>query len=463
MKKLTAVIWAMFGFATLMVPLNGQAISGENVFEGNLPRSAEIGFSTRTVDGASTFDSPALVVGDVSPRSAAINAGLQAGDVLKALNGEAFRAAIDMEEALGNLPGSKEMSLEIERRGQTLTIKYTPPSVPLENIPGLDTVYGVLNSSTGLTLRTILTSPENMEGKLPGILLSDWTSCDSTEVPLHRQRGWLNLVRGVAQRSNAVFLRIDKPGVGDSLGSCSELDIDTTIAYQKEGLELLRQHPDVDPAKLFVFGQSLGSIIAPLVAEGEGVLGIFGFNVGASTWFERMLFFERKQRELSGAPAREIDADMKVLTTFYFHYLVEQKSPEEIIAENPEMARVWAEEVSYNSRTKHYGRPIAFHHQMQQKNFAAAWVNSNAHVLALFGEFDQFEGVDAAETVVNAVNNARPGTAKLVIFPNMNHQAELYPSRKAASRGGSKMIGAGLLVEEIVIWLKQVQRKGPVQ
>lgn len=426
-------------------------------FEGELPRRASLSFQTAPEGEGGFFDAPRLAVSAVEAGSPAGSAGLRPGDVLAAINGEAMSSALHASETLGNLPGNAEVTLEITRDGEHHHIAFTPAAEPLENLEEVNTTYGVLRMDDGTPLRTLLTRPLDAEGPLPAILLSDWTSCGSVEAPRSIQRGWVNLVRGVVETTGMVVLRVDKPGVGDSLGRCSELDFEETVAYQKKALRQLKARPDVDPDKVFVFGESVGSFMAPLVARGEDVAGLFVYGGGATTWFERMVRFERKQRELSGRSLDELDREMKRLIRFYHYYLVEALSLDEIFARHPEMRKVWEDDVSYNSSIRHYGRPIAFHQQAQRHDFSRAWVESEAPALVLMGEYDQFESITGARTIVRAVNRARPGESELIVYPRMNHQLELYPTREAAAAGsGERIVGAELVLEDIRTWLATI-------
>lgn len=426
-------------------------------FEGDLPRRAALSFRTAPEGEGGLFDAPRLAVSAVEEGSPAASAGLQPGDVLAAINGKAASSALHASETLGNLPGDAQVTLEIIRDGERRRVAFTPAAEPLENLEGVHTTYGVLEMDDGTPLRTLLTRPLEAEGPLPAILLSDWTSCSSVEAPRSIQRGWVNLVRGVVETTGMIVLRVDKPGVGDSLGRCSELDFDETVAYQTKALRQLMARADVDADLVFVFGESVGSYMAPLVARGEDVAGIFVYGGGAATWFERMVRFERKQRELSGRPPDELDREMKRLIRFYHYYLVEALTLDEMFTRHPELREVWENDVSYNSSTKHYGRPVAFHQQAQRHDFAAAWVEADAPVLVLMGEYDQFESIAGARTIVRAVTRARPGEAELIVYPRMNHQLELYPTREAAAgASGERIVGAALVLADIRAWLQDL-------
>ena len=461
-KKHSISIFKVF-VILIILSLQSLTLFGQSValysFEGELPRRARLGFTTGTVGTQSIFDASQLKVTSVDSTSPAFKSNLRTDDIILSINGEQVSSAISGNERLGNLPGQEQVKLRIKRNGSNKTISFTPDSEPLEGLNLVHTTYGVLETDDGTKLRSLITKPLAAEGKLPAIFLSDWTSCGSVEAPYHLNRGWLELVRDLAERSGMIMMRVDKPGVGDSQGSCSELDFNETIAYQKKAIKELKSRPDVDNKSIFVFGESVGSLMAPIVAKGENVAGIFIYGGGSSTWFERMVHFERKQRELGGTTSSilEIDKEMKDIIRFYHYYLNEGMMPEEIFNFNDDFRRIWEEEVSYNSKRKHYGRPISFHHQAQQHDFTKAWIQADAPGLVLIGKYDQFESIQGAESIVNAVNLVNPGSATLIIYPNLNHQLEVYPTPQAAMRGSSNPVsGASIVLHDILNWMQEI-------
>jgi hypothetical protein len=70
---------------------------------------------------------------------------------------------------------------------------------PLQAMPGLETQYGVVRTSEGARLRTIVTRPLGARGALPAIFVTQWVSCGSLDVAagsegllpdLAKQSGW---------------------------------------------------------------------------------------------------------------------------------------------------------------------------------------------------------------------------------------------------------------------------------
>lgn len=280
---------------------------------------------------------------------------------------------------------------------------------PLESIEGLDSHYGVLETRDGTRLRTVLTRPAGSRGRLPAILFVQWLSCESIELPASQTDGWSRMLRRIARDSGAVMLRTDKAGVGDSEGGpCAELDYETELAHHREALAALRRSGHADPERILIFGASMGGNMAPLVAQGKEVAGIMIWGGGAHTWFERMLGFERRAKELGGWPAAELDGYMKSLTRFLHGYLVEGLAPEAIAEREPALGGVWRQIVGTGAGS-HYGRPLAFHRQAQARDWAAAWAQVQAPVLAVYGEYDWFESAEAHRLVADIANRGRPG------------------------------------------------------
>jgi dienelactone hydrolase len=323
---------------------------------------------------------------------------------------------------------------------------------PLESIPGLDSRYGVLETTDGSRLRTILTRPVGARGRLPAILFVQWLSCDSIELPAKQQDGWSRMLRRLAQDSGFVMVRTEKAGVGDSEGDCASLDYETELAHHRAALAALRRSPDVDPEKIVVFGASMGGNMAPLVAAGQPVAGVMIWGGGAWSWYERMLGFERRAKELSAVPAVELDAYMRSLERFLLAYLLDRKDPAQIVREQPALAGTW-EKIVGTAPDSHYGRPLAFHQQAAAQDWAAAWAQVNAPVLAVYGEYDWFEEAGAHRLVADIANRRQAGQGEFVVIPATDHHFERFPDAAAAFRGAGGTNNADAAVSVMLRWL----------
>jgi pimeloyl-ACP methyl ester carboxylesterase len=316
--------------------------------------------------------------------------------------------------------------------------------------PGVTTEYGALQVAPGIRLRTFLTRPEGVAASAPAVLFLGWLSCDSVELRRNATDGWSRMLEGLVRGSNAVVMRVDKRGVGDSEGGpCAALDYTTELADYRKALATLKQTPGVDPQRVVVFGASMGGTMAPLLAE-DGVAGVIDWGAGALTWFERTLAFERNALQLSGkTPGGGIDQAMRDRQHFLHAYLVRGESPARIIAAQPRQKAVWEALVGVSDGMQ-YGRPAAFHQQAQQQSWAAAWSRVKVPALVLYGGNDWFEDARGFE-LIGTIN---PGVRVLRI-PGLDHHFTRYGSLKDAFAEAGGQVDAEAALAVMLPWLEQ--------
>src|SRR5688572_13230141 len=199
---------------------------------------------------------------------------------------------------------------------------------PLVSLPGLDTEYGVVRTSDGVRLRTILTRPKGTRELLPAVFLTQWVSCGSLDFSGTRQ----SPLTMIAETPGIILIRVERAGIGDSEGpACSALDYDTEVRHYREAFDQIARHTWVDPDRIVIYGNSLGSTTAPLIAQGKKVAGVAVQGGGAVTYLERMINFDRIYLERSGkyTPA-QIHEEMNRRIPFHVEYLVNGKTPEQI-------------------------------------------------------------------------------------------------------------------------------------
>jgi pimeloyl-ACP methyl ester carboxylesterase len=318
-----------------------------------------------------------------------------------------------------------------------------------ESYEGIRVEYGAVASPGGPLLRTIVTRPARASGQLPALFLAGWLSCDSVEAPDGSRDSTAAMLRGLASGSGMLFYRVDKAGVGDSEGVCAESDFDAELGGYRAAFRQLRSRPDVDPARIFVFGWSNGGGFAPLVPEGSPVAGYVVAGGWVKTWFEHMMEIERRQMTLSGEPPGEVNEGMRRRSAFYDRYLNLAMTPAAIVKERPDLAPVWTDEPE-----RQYGRPATYYRQLQRLNLEAAWAGVEAPVLSIHGEFDFIMSRDDQERIAAIVNARRPGLGRFVEIPGMDH---VFGRHGTAAEGMTRM-GQGAFardaLETILEWLR---------
>ena len=80
---------------------------------------------------------------------------------------------------------------------------------PRESYPNVDVIYDSITVSHGERLRTIITKPHDVKGKLPVIFVAGWLSCDSVEAPADTKDATGIVFRGLAQLQGFCLFRLD--------------------------------------------------------------------------------------------------------------------------------------------------------------------------------------------------------------------------------------------------------------
>ena len=322
-----------------------------------------------------------------------------------------------------------------------------------ESYPNVDVIYDSVATPRGERLRTIITKPRNAKGKLPIIFVAGWLSCDSVEAPAGTKDATGLVFRGLAQLPEFSLFRVDKQGVGDSEGVCSETDFDSELAGYRAAFRALKNYDFIDSNRVYILGISNGGGFAPLIpetdAEQRQVRGYLSVGGWATTWFEHMLEIERRRFTLMGKSPGEITDRMKKAATLYYEWLIKGRTVDEILKGQPDLEELWPEGKDHAHL---YGRPLAFYEQLQKLNLAAAWSKVDVATYALRGQFDWIMSPQDASLIASYVNSNRQLAASYEV-PQMGHTFQHFLSFADAFKGKEAPFDpkvTGLLVE----WLK---------
>jgi pimeloyl-ACP methyl ester carboxylesterase len=324
----------------------------------------------------------------------------------------------------------------------------TGAALPYEQIAGRVVEYASVTSSRGHRVRTITTRPA-AAGRLPVIVFIPWLSCDSVESPRGPKDGWSRMLHAVASGVDALFVRVDKPGVGDSQGDCSRTTLEDDLAAYRAAIRAAIERTDVDPSRLTLFGGSIGGALAALLArefKAHAIVSAGGFS---RTWGEHILAHERRRLTLSGSTPAQVNAALRGFVEFYAFYLDSGMTPGQVLAQHPELKAIW-----YDAPEHQYGRHARYFQEVQAQNVEAAWDAVRVPTLVLWGEYDWIMSRADQERVVEIVNANTPGLAQLAIIAGMNHHFERFPTPLKAFReeGGTYAEDAAAL---LIDWLRR--------
>lgn len=308
--------------------------------------------------------------------------------------------------------------------GVALLLPFQAPAqqVPSrERFQNAEVLYDWVSNSRGDKLRTFVTRPKNVAGRVPVLFFVGWLSCDSVEYPHGETDGFGALILRLIDQSNYATVRTEKPGVGESQGTpCNKADFQSELEGYQAAFDSMSKYEALDLDRVFVIGLSNGGGFGPLVSRERPVRGFIAAGSWGRTWYEHMLENERVRLTTEGKSAAEVNDKLKVFAQFYDLYLIQRQTPEEILRQHPQWKNVW-----YDEPDGQYGRPAAFYQQLQALNLGQLWQNVNAPVLVIHGSKDTIMSRADSSAIAEIVNRSHPGKARYVEVDGMTHGFEI--------------------------------------
>ncbi len=410
-----------------------------------LPRKVMFGVGTKPLDG-STAVAHHLKPGDgvlvtlVVPDSTAARLGVRVGDVITSVNQKTFANNEDLAAFARTLNAGDPVEIAFIANGLKTTHAGFAQGRPMETSDLAEVRYGAVDYALG-TLRTILHIPKNKPGKLPVIFYLQGYPCASMEYLPDSKAAGKQAIDAWVGAGYAVF-RVERPNLGDSRASkdCRDTDFDEELAAHVAAYKKLLSDDFVDLGNVFLFGHSLGSVTAPLLAQTFQPKGIMVYGVVLRSWFEYFVDIERVQALYYGESRVAAERAARELMPVYFEWLENGKSPAQL-KQNPAFKRVFDAPGNPMNVSGDYffGRHYRFWHTLNKKHMALAWSKVTGKVLALHGEFDvQAINATDAQNIAAVVNESHAGNGAFVLIPKAEHgflKAESHAAVVAASRG----------------------------
>ena len=330
---------------------------------------------------------------------------------------------------------------------------------PRESYPNVDVIYDSVTAADGNRLRIIITKPLGAKGKLPVIFVVGWLSCDSVEAPAGTNDATGIVFQGLARLPAFCLFRVDKQGVGDSEGICTETDFESELGGYRAAFRALKNYDFIDADRVYMLGISNGGGFAPLVPESDAeqaqVRGYVSVGGWVKTWFEHMLEIERRRFALMGKSAGEVNERLKGAAMLYHDWLIKGRAVDQIIKEQPQLADLWPEG---GDRAHLYGRPLKFYEQLQKLNLAEVWSRVKVPVLILHGHYDWIMSREDPELMAQYVNRNRPDAVRFIEVPEMGHTFQHYLSFADAFHGRSAAFDTKVL-RLLTDWFQEQQSK----
>ena len=399
---------------TLMLILGGQT-----VFSQLLSRDVFLGIA---VNNGGQYVEDGLTLSAVIPGSTAAGLGMQGGNVLQKFNGHVLHNMSDVRQALKGLKPGDKVTATFVADGKTVSKTGKALEKPRETSTYGKVTYDQVDYP-GNRLRCIMHYPKDVKNA-PVVYFIQGFGCGSTELVGHDKSPTRKLIDRWMKAGYAVF-RIEKPGVGDSKSEvgCADIDFVQEVEAFRQGYQKLLSYDDIDPDQVFLFGHSLGGLVAPLLAETKQPAGIMVYGTVAVSWYEYLLNLNRIQPVLFGTSDQTIEDEARIAIPILYDLLVAGKTPEEIM-KNPMHKEFLTGSRNYLSyRDDHFlGRHYTLQKTINDVDITKAWRSVDCRVLAIYGEFDiEALNSDGAIRIAEIVNHAHPGNGTSLIIPKATH------------------------------------------
>ncbi|MFO0892602.1 MAG: alpha/beta fold hydrolase, partial [Isosphaeraceae bacterium] len=378
---------------------------------GGLPRKAMLGAALEPVSPELRAklklpDKGGAAVVRPLPGSPAESAGLKPGDVIQTVDGANVSGPADVIAAVARRKSGDRLELGLRREGKDQAATARLEERPRKKGDGFEVIYDSVTSN-GHRQRTIVTRP-TAEGRYPAILLIQGLGNFSIDQAVGGPLMSYDRMFDELTRAGYVVMKVDKPGCGDSEGGpWPEIDFQTELDGYRQGLKALKDYPFVDPDKVFIFGHSMGGVMAPLLAAETKVKGVAVYGTVFRTWFEYQVENVRRQTRLAGADFSAVEQAARNETLLLSELYLARKSPTEVASAHPELRAHMNESIKDDRYM--FGVNYKFFQQLADLNVPEAWAKTDAHVLALWGKGDYVAPGPDHEMIAEAVNDAHPG------------------------------------------------------
>lgn len=383
-----------------------------------LPRRSFLGVRLEPVtdDVARVMELPSaegVLITQVFPNSSAAAAGFRERDVLLALNGQAVRTTAEVVTFAGGQSEGSPYSYKLLREGKTVEGQAKFSGYPRESYADLTVEYGSATTPLGRQSLIVL-KPKKVTGRRPLVVFIGGYSCYSLDTPFDTLRGDVQLTNNLA-RAGYIVVRAEKPGMGDGQRTskpCGEIGFHEEASGYTAMIRQLKQRPDVDSSAVYIFGHSMGGVMAPLVAQVTPIRGIISYGTIGSNFLEYLLKTRRTIAAAYQMAPDSTDNYIKLSGECAGYYFVQGMTTEEAAALNPECDYYLS---VFDERAR------AYNDELYALNIPGAWAPFRGRALFLWGAADYIASREDHDILAATVDHYHQGHAEMQVIPNATH------------------------------------------
>jgi hypothetical protein len=430
-----------------------------------LPRRAALGVAFGPPTPGET---PIPLVRAVAPGLSAAVLGVKPGDRILQAGDNSVTAASDVNAYALSLRAGNPVKLVVERAGQRLTLTGAAIGRPREAYRGATVRYGAVGFRGG-QLADIMVTPNGVKDP-PVVYLIQGFTCTTIDItdPSHP---YPHLIQALLDAKIAVY-RVEKPGVGDSLGGvdCTKIGYASELDGFRTAYRHLTGELGVAPDRVFMLGHSLGGLEAPMLAAERAPRGVAVYGTILRKWsdyYHDIDVFQSYLQTGADLVSEQVrsEADREILQRFFFDH----QSPAEIVKARPALAQNLRDLMEWDGGDNMVGRHYRYMQDLNGLPLVQAWKDARTNVLSLYGGSDivALTGTDE-KMIADLVNFYRPGSGTYVEVPNTGHGMDLIgsiPEARKLAMSGQPVPRAPFnpkVAEALIDWIRACLTKPPV-
>ncbi|MEU5764094.1 alpha/beta fold hydrolase [Nocardia sp. NPDC047648] len=353
--------------------------------------------------------------------------------------------------------GSDRISGDFTQAGQSFRLtlsrgRVTPPARPQEPKPPFPYKAEDVTYRNGeITIAGTLTEPQG-PGPFPAILMISGSGPQDRNEDLMGHKPFL-LLADTFTRAGYAVLRTDDRGVGGTGGKLDDANYADLAEDAAAGVRFLRARPEVDPARVGLFGHSEGGYLAPLVAARPDSGVAFAVLMAGPGVSGADLLIEQTRlvAAANGAPPDQIEAQVRDTTELAALLKAGNLQGAKELAVRKNQALPADQRVPDDQAAEQFTPYMA---ALVAYDPAPALSALRVPVLAFFGGKDLQVPPAQSEQPMREHLAADPA-ATVHVFPGLNHLMQPTETGRPSEYGAIETTIAPEVLDYVTGWLRQ--------